>query len=107
MTSGRVNLCNGFFDAGAAAAGSPCSGAAFDVPLEIRKGFGALIPAGAAAAVAFSGTVVIKRLSGDAAEVNGIAAPVATAYVDALLADGARVVTAPQLLPIDVEPGAR
>ena len=107
MTNGHVALCNGYYTPDPANPNRQvCSGHAFTVPLAIEKGFGALIPAGKAAAVPFSGRVAIRPAQMPGRRGEGVGGPVATAFVDARLVGGARVISAPTRLPIEIEDGA-
>jgi hypothetical protein len=83
-----------------------CSGPSFSLLLSIKPEFGALIPAGARAAVPFEGVIEIRRATGAHVSGGGMGGPAVSASVDAVLVDGARVVSPEQRIAIDVEAGA-
>jgi hypothetical protein len=110
VSGGQVTICNGFFaELNATTKGAPinagCSGSSYSIPLRRSLNPPKSAPGGQAV-VPFEGTVTVNRITAPTINGNGINGPVATAYVDAYLTTGGRVVSTPQRFSFDISPGA-
>lgn len=109
VQSGEVAVCNGYFrelgakrPPGNSSASGGCLGSTYSIQL---TGVPKKVPAGATATVTFSGTVDINVATAQGLANSGVMGPVASVYVDAVLAGGGRAVSSPKALGLDVAPG--